>query len=65
MARDQQAKLEKVRQAVLPMRFLRNAEFYATKLGVPCFYVLKGPDPVAQERQRKVMETLVTLLDES
>ncbi|CAD6569964.1 MAG: hypothetical protein CYPHOPRED_003675 [Cyphobasidiales sp. Tagirdzhanova-0007] len=35
------------------------------QLSVPCFYVLKGPEPLAQERQRRVMEMLTTLLNDS
>jgi len=35
------------------------------KLGVPCFYVLKNPDAIASERQRKVMEILTTLLSDA
>ncbi|KAK9893647.1 hypothetical protein P389DRAFT_207116 [Cystobasidium minutum MCA 4210] len=43
---------------------MRDQQARLEQLGVPCFYVLKNPDPVAQERQRRVMETLTTLLSE-
>lgn len=39
-------------------------DFALYQLGVPCFYVLKNADPVAQERQRRVIETLNTLLSD-
>jgi len=44
---------------------LKAEKGIALQLGVPCFYVLKNPDTVASERQRKVMEILITLLNDA
>lgn len=66
-AREQQARLEQVCQRQRAMyhgySVLMSVDaLHALQLGVPCFYVLKTPDAVAQERQRKVMEMLNQLL---
>jgi len=34
------------------------------QLGVPCFFPLTNPDPVAKQRQKRVMEVLVQLLED-